>query len=1223
MNRLSIASITLLLLAAFLPGAEPLAWQNAKGYRWAELKVDPAGKTGFTSLPAATTGVTFQNSIRGERSITNRALLSGSGLAAGDVDGDGWCDLYFCNLDGPNVLYRNLGGTKFVAANGGPVECANQHSTASSFADVDGDGDLDLLVNALGDGTRLFSNDGKGGFAETTAATGLVSRAGSMSMALADVEGDGDLDLYVANFRPSSMQDEPRVRYRVVDVDGQPTVAAVNDRPASDPDLTNRFVVTRSGRVLEFGEPDALYLNDGKGRFTAASFTDGRFLDDEGKPMENGDGDWGLAALFYDFTGDGAPDLYVCNDLFTPDRIWINDGKGTFRALPQLALRCTSTFSMGADFGDLDRDGDMDFFVVDMLSREHQKRQVQVAEMSPMFWPAGLNEQRAQLSRNTLQINRGDGTFAETAFYSGVEASEWSWGPIFLDVDLDGYEDILITNGQFRDYQNADIARRIEATRGQKELTREDMLRLLSMYPEYASPNILFRNRGDLTFEEMGTAWGFGTVGISQGMALADIDNDGDCDVVVNNLNMAASIYRNDSPAPRIAVRLKGLAPNTRGTGAKIKISGGTLPAQEQEMLCGGRYLSGDDPIRVFAAGSGGKPLSIEVTWRSGKKSIIKEAAPNRIYELDEAVASPAKGSPAPINEPLFRDVSDLIKHTHHESAFDDFERQPLLPYRLSRLGPGVAWYDINSDGSDELIIGSGRGGRMAIYRNDGKGGFTALTNALLARPVPRDQTAVLGMGDAVLIGASNYEDGSTNGGWVRVYNFQRQAAGDSILGPTAATGPMAVADIDHDGDLDLFVGGRAMGGRYPEPADSLLMRNDNGRLTLAQRLDKLGLVSGAVWSDLDGDGNPELVLACEWSPIRIFAVKNGKLVERNENEGLHEHKGWWNGVTTGDFNNDGRMDIVASNWGLNSRYRPTQEHPCHAYYADVDANDTVEIIQTYFDPLMRKDVPERNLKLFAIAMPLITERIKTFEQYGHSGVQELFPDELKNAQRKEATSLATMVFLNRGNRFEPLPLPMEAQLAPAFGISVADFDGDGNEDIFLAQNLFAVNPELGRLDAGRGLVLRGNGKGAFAPMPAQLSGVSAYGEQRGCAVADFDGDGRADLVATQNAAPTRLYQNQGGKPGLRVRLKGVPGNELAVGATLRLKSGDRHGPAREIHGGSGYWSQDSGVQVMSSGQPATHIQVRWPDGHETTSPLPRDAKEVLVEPTGSLKQTR
>ncbi|MDW8310949.1 MAG: VCBS repeat-containing protein, partial [Verrucomicrobiales bacterium] len=445
-----------------LTSAPTLAWQEAPGHRWAALAVPAQGRTGFLRLRAATTGISFTNSLADARSLTNRNLLSGSGVALGDVDGDGWCDVYLCGLDADNKLFRNLGNWKFadITAEAG-VACAGQDSTAAAFADLEGDGDLDLLVNALGHGTRIFINNGRGRFHETTATAGVAARTGSMSMTLADVDGDGDLDLYVTNFRPTTILDQPSTTYRVNYVNNRPVVVLVNGVPTTTPEFTNRFVVSPSGNVLELGEADVLYLNDGQGRFTAVSWTGGAFLDEDGRPLEEPPRDWGLHAQFYDFTGDGAPDLYVCNDLFTPDRIWVNDGRGRFRALDRLALRCTSTFSMGVDFADIDRDGDSDFFVVDMLSRDHVKQLTQMPVTRPARWPIGLIDNRPQMRRNTLQLNRGDGTFAEISHFAGVEASEWSWGPIFLDVDLDGYEDILITNGQLRDFQINDMNQRL------------------------------------------------------------------------------------------------------------------------------------------------------------------------------------------------------------------------------------------------------------------------------------------------------------------------------------------------------------------------------------------------------------------------------------------------------------------------------------------------------------------------------------------------------------------------------------------------------------------------------------------------------------------------------------------------------------------------------------------------------------------------------------------
>jgi len=574
--------------------------------------------------------------------------LNGSGVALGDADGDGLCDVYLCRLDGNNnKLFRNLGNWKFEdITDSAGVGCGGQNSTGAVFADIDGDGDLDLLVNSMGGGTRVFVNDGKGHFKETTAQAGVASRTAGMSMALADVDGDGDLDLYVSNYRSSTIREEVGTKFSINIVDGKPVLVKVNGKPASSPEYAGRFAVGPHGKILEFGEVDVLYLNDGKGHFTPLSFTNSDFfVDEDGKCLTEPPGDWGLAVQFHDLNGDGAPDIYVCNDLFTPDRIWINDGKGKFRALPRLALRNTSTFSMGVDFADVNRDGLVDFLVVDMLSRVHQKRQVQVGESGPILSPVGLFDNRPQVERNTLQIGRGDGTFTEVAFYAGVEASEWSWTPIFLDVDLDGFEDILVANGQLRDFQNGDMLDRLESAQAGRTLSRADILLIWELFPRLETPKVAFRNRGNLTFEEMGAAWGFNTSGNSRGMALADLDGDGDLDVVVNNFNAVAGVYRNETAAPRVAVRLKGQAPNTQGIGARIWLYGGAVPMQSQEMICGGRYLSGDDPMRVFAAGSLTNEMRIEVRWRNGKRSAVNGVNANRIYEIIEAGAVEDPGS--------------------------------------------------------------------------------------------------------------------------------------------------------------------------------------------------------------------------------------------------------------------------------------------------------------------------------------------------------------------------------------------------------------------------------------------------------------------------------------------------------------------------------------------------------------------------------------------------
>ncbi len=1241
MNRPALFLALALALAHSWAVGAGLEWQAGSGFRSAALPVPAGGKPGFTILPPTQTGISFTNALAEDHYLTNQILLNGSGVAAGDVDGDGLCDLYFCGLDGPNALYRNLGDWRFeeITQSAG-VACADQPSSGAALADVDGDDDLDLLVNGVGTGTRLFANDGHARFTEVTRQAGLLGGTGATSMALADFDGDGDLDLYVVNYRTTTFRDEPPKRYSVATANGKFELVAVDGRPLTASDLRGRFSVNRETGVLENGEADVLYRNDGHGHFRPVDWTDGTFLDEDGQPMAV-PYDWGLSAMFHDLNGDGAPDLYVCNDFHSPDRLWINDGQGRFRAIPRLAIRQTSIFSMGLDIADVDRDGHDDFLVADMFSRQHARRQVQLMERQPMVLPVGQVDDRPQYSRNTLFLNRGDGTFAEIAQYAGVEASDWSWCPVFLDVDLDGREDLLFVTGHVRDAQNIDIARRIDALTRSRKLSWTEQLRLRRLFQRLEVPNYAFRNRGDLTFEEVSHAWGFDSLKVSQGVALADLDNDGDLDVAVNCLNDGPLLYRNDTSHPRVGVRLRGRSANTEGIGARVTFSQPGQPPQSQEIMAGARYLSSDQPMRVFAASGANADLTIQVRWRSGRQSRVAHAQANRLYEIDEAGATIAPGAPPPAEAPpFFSDASERLGHRHHEELFDDFQQQPLLPHKFSQLGPGVGWYDVDGDGWDDLIAGSGRGGRLAVLRNDGWGGFAPLHGPPLDTPVVRDQTTILGWqrapGQVVLLaGSANYEDGRTNGPVVVQYDLGANTVDESLPGQRSSTGPLAMADVDGDGDLDLFVGGRAIAGRCPEPASSLLFRNDAGQLRLdddaSRAFADAGLVSGAVFTDQDGEGFPELVLACEWGPVRIFQNEQGRFQQRDfaltwpanvshpRVGRLSQMTGWWNSVVAGDFDGDGRMDLIAGNWGCNTKYQSYLAAPLHTYYGDLNDDGYVEILEAYADPDLKKIVPFRDWGTLSQSMPFILDRFDSYTAFSTAGVSEILGDRMGQVKDLPVVTLDSVVLLNRSDHFEVWPLPREAQFAPVFGLAVADFDGDGREDVFASQNFFAVAPLTSRCDGGVGVWLKGDGKGQFTAVPARASGLYVYGEGRGAAVCDFDHDGRVDLAVGQNGEATRLFRNRGGKPGLRVRLRGAAGNPQAMGARVRVVYADgTRGPAREIHAGSGYWSQDSAEAVLGLAAETKAVWVRWPAGGEGLFPLAPNATSVVLAPQES-----
>lgn len=1234
-----------LLVAACLhsvvmtPAAD-LTWESAPGYRWAALRVPTGTQPGFVAVPPTVSGIAFTNILTEARKLTNANLMNGSGVALGDYDGDGRCDLYLCDLGGANALYRNLGGWKFenVTTQAG-VACPGQTSTGAVFADLNGDNRLDLLVTSMGGPNACFFNLGQGRFTNVTEQVGFGSKLGGTSIALADIDGNGTLDVYVANYGATSIMRTGGALSVATTADGR---TVVRGRYA-------QRIKIIDGIMYELGEPDVLFRNDGQGRLQPVSWTDGTFLDEEGRPLTAAPWDQGLTALFRDINQDGAPDLYVCNDAFTPDRCWINDGRGRFRALSTLALRQTSYFSMGADFADIDRDGFDDLFVVDMQSRRHDLRLTQRGAMPPQPQTPGDILSRFQVRRNTLFRARGDGTFAEMANLSGVAASEWSWAPVFLDVDLDGWEDILVVNGFNHNVDDLDTKERI-ARMG--KLSIDESRRTVLLFPPLDTPNIAFHNQRDLSFRESGRDWGFDSKQVSNGMALADLDNDGDLDVVVNCMNAPALIYRNECPAPRLAVRLRGRPPNTQGVGARIRVSGGPV-RQSQEIMAGGRYVSGDDPMRVFAAGQAAQ-LDIEVTWRNGHHSRLTNAQPNRIYEIDEATATAPTQPPAAPHPsappPWFEDASDQLGHTHVEPLFDDFRRQPLLPLRLSQLGPGVAWFDLDADGRDELLIGTGRSGHLAIFRLDASGRFVRQpTTAAPAQAATDDLTTVLGWNPTpdrreILAGLAHYEQPTSNTQAVAVLRLAATGAPNTatpgLPAWDASVGALSLADIDGDGDLDLFAAGRVIPGRYPEAATSRLFLNSNGQLQpdilRTRALESLGLVTGACFADLDADGLAELIVATEWGPLRIFRNRGGTLeasswpvrlvtdppTSSTPATTLAELTGWWTGIATGDFDGDGKLDLVAGNWGLNDEYRPRPSAPLRLYASEPVEGVISGLIEAATDPELGA-VPRRFFDELTGPMPYLRERVQSHAAFARAPLKEILGDRWPRFRELQATTLASMLFLNRGDRFEARPLPLEAQLAPVFGVAVGDANGDGHEDVFLGQNFFATRPGAPRMDGGRGLWLRGDGQGRFEPLAGEQSGVRVYGEQRGTAIGDFDADGRVDLVVTQNGAQTKLYRNRSAIPGLRVRLAGPPSNPSGVGAVVRLRFGERPGPARAVHAGSGYWSQDSAVLVLGTPEPASHIEVRWPGGPVHTSPIPTGAREIVVQTDGAVRVGR
>lgn len=1215
-----------LILLTSCSSSPELQWNEEEHFRWAEVSPGFWGETGFQSLSPSQTNIQFENQISEEEITENRHYLNGSGVAAGDVDGDGLVDLYFAGLNGPNKLYKNLGGMQFkdITDEAG-VAHEGVYSTGVVFADVDGDGDLDLLITAMHKENVLYINDGSGNFT-LKEDSGLDSAKGSMTMDLADIDADGDLDLYVTNYKEQSVKDI----YTTEELEWNNILKEpYNEQNQTGPftlvppfDEHYRLFMTEDNRLsgaAESGEEDELYINEG-GTFHKVTDTENVFLDENGEPLGLHK-DWGLTAKFQDLNDDGLPDLYVCNDFYPRDRIWINQGDGTFRAIQWAAIRNMSFAAMGVDFSDINRDGHLDIFVTEMLSPKHERRLRQAGSDDPTPDRTDMIKAIPQYNRNSMYLKREDETYAEISYYTNTEATEWSWATRFMDINLDGYEDLIVNTGFT--YDILDIDTQTGMIRDGRNMD-EDYDELVDRAPSLELENKFLMNNGDLTFQDQSTEWGFREEDVSHGLATADLDNDGDLDFVSNRLNKSAAVFENKTNEARILVRLEGENSNRRGIGAEVRLKGGEIP-QEKQLSAGGDYLSGSTPVAMFAAAED-TDYTIEVVWPDGLKSRVKNVKSNRIYEINKSGAQPAENtgdSSMVAQQPIFQDDSDRIAHTHHEAPFNDSELQPLMPVKLSQFGPGVSWMDINNDGNDDLIIASGKGGAPGVFSSQGDGSFQPLDQPPFNDIAPGDQTTILGWdteeGSNLLVGSANYEQGNPQ----VPSAFHYQMSGSEVeqtesLSNYSTTGAMAAADYDNDGDIDLFLGGRFVPAHYPRNATSRLFTNENGSFVLdrvnSQKLAEVGLITGAVFTDYDGDGDQDLLLSREWDSIMLLENEDGVFNDVSEREGLEEYKGWWSGIATGDFNNDGRSDIIATNWGLNSSYQLANDKPLRMYYDDFNGDRRVDIIEAYANS-EGSYVPAKRLYEYN-SLPIITNQIDSYQSFANSTLQDIFGDRLPQIPYKEINTLQHMLFINTDEGFKAQPLPKESQFTAGFHVGVADFNNDGNEDLFMSQNFFGVPRQVPRLDGGRGLWLQGDGQGNLTAVPGNRSGIKIYGEQRGAAFSDFNRDGKVDLAVSQNNAETKLYVNRTDKSGYRIELKGPAQNRNGIGSSIRLVYSDgEKGPVREVQSGSGYWSQNSFTQVLGiqHGKEVRSIEVKWQDGTRQTVTVKEGLKEYQI----------
>lgn len=1137
------------------------------------------------------------------------------GVCIGDYDGDGLADVFLTQPFGPDRLYRNVGGFRFedVTERAG-IDNGNMWSMGATFFDVDNDGDLDLYICGYDCPNRLYINQGEGTFVERAAQFGLDFHGASIMLAVADYDRDGDLDGFLVTNRLATKG--PR-KFSLIREDGEWTVEeSVRER---------KDVLVRPGVgviPINAGQYDHLFRNNGDGTFTDVSQSAGIDGNHEG-----------LSATWSDFDGDGYPDLYVANDNFGPDQLWINNRDGTFTEKSKEFLPHTPWTSMGCDAADINNDGRFDLLASDMSATTHYKSKVTMGDMDKLGWFLEFPKPR-QYMRNAVYLNSGAGRFMEVAHMTGLAATDWTWSVRFADLDNDGKVDVFVTNGMTRDFNNTDLMKQASSVSGGPPLVPES-IPFWSQLPKRTEKNLAFRNLGDLTFQRMEDTWGLGESTVSFGCVTADLDNDGDLDMIVNNFEDAPSVYENQNTSGHaVRIQLRGRQSNRFGVGATIAVETAS-GSQAQYVNIASGFMSTGEPVAHFGLGPNDTVSKLSVNWPSGRVQTFRRLPADRLYaltEIDEA-ATPVATSKRKV--PRFRPSAALNSVVHRETEYDDFEQQPLLPNKLSQFGPGMAWGDVNGDGRDDLFVGGAKGQAGKILVNQGSGRFAAITcRALVEDNSSEDMGALFFDADSdgdldlyVVSGGVECQPGDPELR-DRLYlndgksSFTRAPA-QSLPDVRDSGSVVAACDFDADGDLDLFVGSRSIPGEYPLTPDSRLLRNEKGQFRdvadiIAPGLRKTGLVTSAIWSDVDDDGWLDLLVTHEWGPIKLYGNDSGKrLVDDSAQAGLSNGTGWWNGISARDVDNDGDIDYAVTNFGLNTKYHPTPEHPVRIYYGDFDNTGKRHIIES---KLKDEWLPVRGKSCSQNAMPFIRRKFPTYHEFAIQGLEDIYtPQCLAEATTVEATTLESALLINDGHgRFSPRALPRLAQASPGFGVVLEDIDADGNCDLYLVQNFFGPQRETGRMDGGVSLLLMGEGTGDFVPVWPDKSGLVVPQDAKSLTSVDLNGDGWMDFVVGTNNGPMVAFENLGHEENrvVRVRLRGRHGNLRAAGARVTVQTKDGDTQTVEVASGGSYLSQSSATLAFGLGKSdeVESIKIRWPDG-KTSKVSPNPEQNLVTIP--------
>lgn len=1069
----------------------------------------------FSKVSQSESNIDFENT-NNEKLEKNIAayeyFYNGSGIAIGDIDNDGLEDLFFTGNMVPNRLYKNKGNLQFEDITTSSKISGKRWATGATMVDINNDGWLDIYVCNSGPyieeitrTNQLFINNHDGTFTESAKSYGIDDTNKSTQASFFDYDLDGDLDLFVLNHSKYIQETSLSIEDKIKDF----APGEMRDHSCS------------------------LYRNDGN-RFTDVTASSGIL-----KLA------FGLGVVTSDVNHDGYVDIYVANDFFIPDFLFINNKDGTFTDKINTNMGHSPYFSMGCDAADINNDGYVDLVNLDMTPEDHVRSKMLMASMNiEEFRYLTIDKgYLPQYMVNSLQINNGFGIFSEVGLYAGVSNTDWSWAALLADFDNDGLKDYYVTNGFKRDTKNNDWRMKVEEIRRNNNgvISNEAFWNLLQETDSNPISNYMYKNNGKLSFENVSSDWGLDEKKFSNGAAYADLDLDGDLDIVVNNLDSPASLYENkiaDYDHNWLGIKFINAKSEAEYFNAKVTAyHEGGKKYLEYHPVRG--FQSSVSRILHLGLGTVDKVDSLEIIWMGGKRTMITRPQINKIIEIDCSILNKEKVRPPKIKPPFSNLTPRMqtVDYRHKENIFDDFKKEILLPHQQSTLGPFFAVGDVNGDQLPDYFVGGAKGQSGTLYLQQANGNFLKkeaqpwasdaasedMGSALFDADGDGDLDLYVasGGGGDFVIGDRRHQD--------RLYindgNANFSKSGNALPKFLISAGIVSPMDYDGDGDVDIFVGGRNVPGKYPHPAESVILENENGRFKKltpekVPEFAELGMVTDAEWADINNDQRPDLIVVGEWMPIKIFINTSSGFQDQTQQYGTNDMTGWWQSVSVEDMNGDGRPDIIAGNIGENNKFHPKPDKPLHVFCADFDDNGTLDIVlsKDYKNQL----VPVRGKECSTEQMPLLAEKFPTYISFSESSLEEIYGSEkLANALHYKATTFASQILINNGSSFTTQKLPYEVQLAPCNDQIVYDFNKDGHKDIVIGGNNLDTEAETPRYDAGKGLYLKGNGDGTFtSSLLIEDNGLVMYGNVKDLGL----------IHLTKKKIPTILVGNNNNK---------------------------------------------------------------------------------------------